>query len=486
MTNVKECAQPEAERKMLSYLTEQALRLILISLIAAAGIVAFPVMHFTSLTFGMSVAFADDDDGGDDDGDGGSGRSGGADRGSSGYRGESRPLRDLRGVFRWPFRAEREQRRAPVRRQAVVPERVPNEIVATGLDESAIASLQQQGFAVEDRVTVNLVGGDMVRLRIPRGLNLNAARAAVVALNPSATVDYNHIYQPESVEQPACVRESCGLLRHMVGWPTGGDGSGRACLKSHRIGLIDTAINADHAVFAGIKLEVLRLDEKEDGRSGEQHGTAVAALLAGASGGRSPGLLPAAEIVAVDAFRRLRKGTDIANAFDLVRALDLLTQRDIRVINLSLTGPPNLLLEQAVEATIDRGAILVAAAGNDGPKAKPVYPAAYEDVIAVTAVDSDRKAYRRAVRGSHIDIAAPGVNVWTAASISGSRQKSGTSFAAPFVTAAVSVLLASRPNFSPAEIETTLTQSAQDIGQPGKDPVYGWGLLNASMLCDRS
>ncbi|WP_075289317.1 S8 family serine peptidase [Pararhizobium arenae] len=467
---------------MLSYLAERALRLMLISLTAAAGIVAFPVMQPNSLTIGMSVAFADDDD--DDDGGDDDGRSSGrADRGSSGYRGESRPLRD---VFRWPFRAERELRRAPVRRQAAVPTRVPNEIVATGLDQSAIASLQQQGFAVEDRIAVSLVGGDMVRLSIPRGLNLNAARAAVVAVSSSATVDFNHIYQPESLDQPSCVRESCGLLRHMVGWPTGGDGSGRACLKSLPIGLIDTAINADHAVFAGIKLEVLRLDEKEDGRSGEQHGTAVAALLAGTSGGRSPGLLPAAEIVAVDAFRRFRKGTDIANAFDLVRALDLLTQRDIRVINLSLTGPPNLLLEQAVEAAIDMGAILVAAAGNDGPKAKPVYPAAYDDVVAVTAVDSARKAYRRAVQGSHIDIAAPGVNVWTAASISGSRQKSGTSFAAPFVTAAVSVLLASGPNLSPAEIETALTQSAQDIGPPGKDPVYGWGLLDASILCERS
>lgn len=473
---------------MLNCFIERAGRLMLVSLIAATGVVAFPAMQSSGFTIGLSVALADDDDdGGDDDGGGRSGNSGGGSggsRGSSGHRSEGLPLRDLRDLFRWPFRTEREQRRAPVRRQAAVPERVPNEIVATGLDESAIASLQQQRFAVEDRIPVSLVGSDMVRLRVPGGVTLEAARATVVASGSSATIDYNHIYQPESAEQAACIGESCGLLRHMVGWPTGGDGSGRACLKSHRIGLIDTAINADHAVFSGTRLEVLRLDEKEDGRSGEQHGTAVAALLAGASGGRSPGLLPAAEIVAVDAFRRFRKGTDIANAFDLVRALDLLTQRGIRVINLSLTGPPNLLLEQAVAATTGKGAILVAAAGNDGPKAKPVYPAAYEDVIAVTAVDGARKAYRRAAQGSHIDIAAPGVNVWTAASISGSRQKSGTSFAAPFVTAAVSVLFASRPNLSPAEIETALTQSAKDIGRPGKDPVYGWGLLDASTLCD--
>jgi subtilisin family serine protease len=136
-----------------------------------------------------------------------------------------------------------------------------------------------------------------------------------------------------------------------------------------------------------------------------------------------------------------------------------------------------------VQAAAGRGPILVAAAGNDGPNAEPVYPAAYDGVIAVTAVDTARNPYRRAVRGDHIDIAAPGVGVWTAASVSGARQKSGTSFAAPFVTAAVSVLLAAKPGLSPQEVEAELMASAEDIGKPGKDAVYGWGLLNARTLC---
>jgi subtilisin family serine protease len=158
-------------------------------------------------------------------------------------------------------------------------------------------------------------------------------------------------------------------------------------------------------------------------------------------------------------------------------------QRDIRVVNLSLTGPANMLLERAVAAAASRGIIMVAAAGNDGPNAEPVYPAAYEHVIAVTAVDKARNPYRRAVRGDHIDIAAPGVGVWTAASVSGARQKSGTSFAAPFVTAAVSVLLTAKPGLSPDAVEAELMKSAEDIGKPGKDAVYGWGLLNARALC---
>jgi subtilisin family serine protease len=127
--------------------------------------------------------------------------------------------------------------------------------------------------------------------------------------------------------------------------------------------------------------------------------------------------------------------------------------------------------------------VIVAAAGNGGPKAAPAYPAAYADVIAVTAVDRSKRAYRRAGRGEHIDLAAPGVQVWTAASISGGRPKTGTSFAAPFVTAAVSLLKAANDNASSADILAALGRSAEDLGEPGKDPVFGWGLINARAAC---
>ncbi|MDX3974562.1 S8 family serine peptidase [Shinella sp.] len=438
-----------------------------------AGVIALPAPQ-GRFAPGIAVALADDDDdGGDDDG--------GSSRGGRGGEWQPKARGDLRSLFRWP---SREVRRAPLRRAVVaVPERAPNEIVATGLDDDAIAGLAQDGFVVDDRVEIALIGGEMVRLIVPQGMTLDAARAAVSARSASATVDFNHFYQPQAGDKAACVWESCALVRHMVGWPTGEAGSGLACLKPQRIGLIDTAINAKHTVLANARLEVLDLGDDDGAPSGEQHGTAVAALLVGAPGSRVPGLLPGAELVAVDAFQRFRKSTDIANVYDLVRALDLLIGRDIKVVNLSLTGPENQILERAVEAAADRGTILVAAAGNDGPNAKPVYPAAYEDVIAVTAVDKARNPYRRAVRGDHIDIAAPGVGVWTAASISGARQKSGTSFAAPFVTAAVSILLAEKPGLSPQEVEAELMKSAEDMGKPGKDAIYGWGLLNARTLC---
>ena len=106
-------------------------------------------------------------------------------------------------------------------------------------------------------------------------------------------------------------------------------------------------------------------------------------------------------------------------------------------------------------------------------------------MIAVTAVDSRGRVYRRAVQGNHVDVAAPGVDIWTAASISGARTKTGTSFAAPFVTAALSKMLAADGDLSPAELERRLIADAADLGDPGRDKVYGAGLLDASRICSR-
>lgn len=453
---------------------------LLAAAIAAGAFFILP-LPLNDAAFTIPVAVADDDDGDDGDDGGGSGGSngtnGGGGNGGNGYHRGGDALRDLRSLFRWPSR----ERHSAVRRPAAVPEHGRNELVAAGLGEDALAGLIREGFTVSDRVQISLIGKEMVRLIVPRGITLEAARTAVAASDTTATVDLNHFYQPQSDNKTGCASKGCVLVREIVGWPKG-DIAG--CAKPHRIGLIDTAINAHHVTLANSRLEVIRLDEVEGKSSGTQHGTAVAALLVGASDSRVPGLLPGAELIAVDAFQRSGGATDIASIYDLVRALDLLVQRDVRVINLSLTGPANALLETTVKAAAGRGVILVAAAGNDGPNAKPVYPAAYDDTIAVTAVDKGRNPYRRAVRGDHIDIAAPGVGVWTAASVTGARQKTGTSFAAPFVTAAVSLLISNNPGLSLEGLETKIRQFTDDIGEPGRDRVFGWGLLNATRLCE--
>ena len=254
------------------------------------------------------------------------------------------------------------------------------------------------------------------------------------------------------------------------------------CGAGARIGVIDTGINPTHETFDGRRLDVLT--ERPEGLepSGAQHGTAVASLLIGNPASRSPGLLPEAEVIAVDAFHTA--GSDErSDVYTLVQAMERLSTEEVPVINMSLAGPPNDLLEEMVDRLTEQGIVLVAAAGNAGPRAEPAYPGAYEEVIAVTAINRYEEVYRRAGQGDHIDLAAPGVGVWTAASIRGARPKTGTSFAVPFVSAAVAALAAQNPEMTREELIATVLSSARDLGEEGRDPVFGHGLLQLSEIC---
>ena len=102
---------------------------------------------------------------------------------------------------------------------------------------------------------------------------------------------------------------------------------------------------------------------------------------------------------------------EIASTVSLVRALDWLLSSEVDAINLSLAGPPNRLLEVALTRISEQGVMVLAAAGNGGPMARPQYPAAYTSVVAVTAVDQRGRAFRLANRGDYLDLAAPGVNL---------------------------------------------------------------------------
>lgn len=433
---------------------------------ATFGVPAVPPM--LADVFGSGIALADDDD---DDGGGGGSSTDRRDSSSPGT-GKGRNLFDL-------FR-KAEPRRKVVRPAQALLRQAPREIVAIGLDQASITNLTAAGYLISDRADVTLVGAEIVKLSVPNGTTLEAARADVAAAAPNAVVDYNHLYRPDQNRAEPCGAEQC-LARHVVGWPEA-TAMPERCTAPARIGLIDTAINDEHLAFAGGRIETIRLGMGDLPESARQHGTAVAALLVGSAESRTPGLVPGGELVAVDAFRR--DGSDDRSAvYDLVRAIDLLAGKGVLVINMSLTGPANLLLERTVEAAAQRDIVLVAAAGNGGPRAAPLYPGAYEHVIAVTAIDRRKNPYRRAGAGDHIDFAAPGVQVWTAASVKGASSKTGTSFAAPFVTAAVAMIKAANPQLKADEVETMLRQGAEDLGKPGKDPVFGWGLLNARTIC---
>lgn len=405
------------------------------------------------LSFG-AVALADDDD--DDDGD----------------------ARDDDDDDDAPVR-RRVRRAAPPARPAPPPvvaplrQRAPNEVLARGLGEDELAGLLAQDFRVIETDTLSN-GAALVRLRKPAAMTMAQALQVVRAVAPAEGSDFNHFYR---TEQGAECRGIDCPARQMIGWPASLPG----CGTLPRIGMIDTGLNARHEALAEARIELLDLPDKRRD-SDLLHGTAVAALLVGAQDSRAPGLVPSAELVAVDAFHRAGKDQR-SDAYSLIRALDQLSRQQVRIANLSLAGPPNAALEAQVAQMDAAGILLVAAAGNHGPAAPPAYPAAYPQVIAVTAVDRRGQVYRRAGRGEHIDLAAPGVDVWTAASISGARTKTGTSYAAPFVTASAALLLQRDPTLSNDQIRARLLDGARDLGARGRDAIFGAGLVVPPVAC---
>ncbi len=455
------------------------------SLLAAIALLVVPVASVVVPGDTLNVsAVADDDDDDDDDDDSG----GGGSRAGGGSARESGGGGDVIRFFNKKRTSPRRLTRRPRPAQAVLPVNVPNEILALGLTQGQIGVLLGQGYEVLQSVRIEVLDTQALKLRVPSGTGLDQARAAVAGLNPQAVVDFNHYYRPETAgdqlsgEQASCRGNHCAAW-HMVGWPAD-HAALKTCSEGIRIGLIDTGINKDHAALSGANLEVRRQEADDRRPSGRQHGTAVAVILAGDSDSRSPGLLPGADIFAVDAFHRGGGKDDRGDVYTILEALDYLSQKSVQVLNMSLAGPENALLKTMVERLSEKGIVLVAAVGNGGKTSKNMYPAAYPPVIAVTAVDGRERIYRRAVQGDHVDFAAPGVNVWTAASIRGARPKTGTSFAAPFVTAAVAVILKQSQTFEADRVREVLSAKSKDLGETGKDPVFGHGLLQSTGLCE--
>jgi len=240
------------------------------------------------------------------------------------------------------------------------------------------------------------------------------------------------------------------------------------------IAIIDGGVDTSHPELEGAIVETF--DAIGSGDPVHPHGTAVAGAIAAKV--RLKGTAPAALILAARAF-----GTDRTSAegtsFNIVKAIDWAVSRNARIINLSFAGERDPRVEIALRAARERGIVLVAAAGNDGPSSPPRFPAAFSNVIAVTATDRADQLFSAAVRGKHIAVAAPGVDLLLPGPDGTYRQISGTSFSAAEVSGTVALMLERQPNLDPEAVRRTLMSTARDLGPRGVDPQFGAGLVDA-------
>ena len=354
-------------------------------------------------------------------------------------------------------------------------EGLQGELLALNLSAGQIDALRGAGFSIQSESRLDRLGLSLFRVQIPAVYLPAGALKAVLGLIPNSLVDVNPIYRLQD-GGAACRGTRC-YGQTLVGPASGG------CDTPPRIGMLDSAVATAHPSLLAAKVTQHHLRASRGGGGASYtHGTAVASLLVGQADGPVAGLLPGASLHAANVMYRSADGELVTDAATLVEGLDWLVGQQVQVINMSIAGKASTPLGRAVQAVQDRGIAIVAAVGNNGRVAEPAYPAAYDTVIGVTAVDRFRQLYADSIRGRHVDVAAPGVQVWAASNLASASGEFfvGTSYAAPFVTAAVASLLQAGVPANRRALVKAMAQSTQDLGHRGRDNDYGWGLLQGA------
>lgn len=429
-----------------------------------------------------TIAFADDGDGSGGGGSGGGGSGSGGDSGAwRSFDSRSRGARvrcSCPGLFLLSCKCRQVAARRSRGGRAAGPVVSTHELLATGLSNTDLDRLVQRGFTISGRRQSRLLGNTIVRLGAPpRQSFRNTMRSATEAA-PGAYFVRNDLYPRLSWSTVGPQGGGCGERCEaflLTAWtPIVG-----ACATASKIGIVDTRVDLNHPSLQDARVTVKTTRSPDRAESDPDHGTAVLSLLAGTGKSDIVGLAAGAHYLVADAFHSSGEGT-AADAFDLIAGLDWLVDSNVTVINLSLSGPDNPLMKLAVSQVIRNEIAVVAASGRMSGGKSQGYPARYDGVIAVSSVDSRLRPARSATRGSHVAFVAPGVGLSVAGPRGGTQRVDGTSFAAPFVTAAFA--LNSRRQMSLANLMEVLAASARDLGPLGRDPVYGWGLVQYSGL----
>ncbi|NKB98995.1 MAG: S8 family serine peptidase [Pseudomonadales bacterium] len=249
---------------------------------------------------------------------------------------------------------------------------------------------------------------------------------------------------------------------------------------SQTIAIIDTGVATEHPELQG---RVAAEDFTDEGFTPDAHGTAVAAIIAAAADNSQGayGVAPAAQLLALKACHPVDGGLRAkCRTSAVVKALDAAINNDAQIINMSIAGPPDLMVQRYVSLATRQNRLVVAGAGNGGVNAKPAFPAALPDVLAVTAIDVQGKLYRDANQGNYVDLAAPGVDIVTTAPDGKSYPwTSGTSWAAAHVSGVAALMRDLIPFAGGQEVASILTSQADDLGEVGTDTKFGSGAVNA-------
>lgn len=284
----------------------------------------------------------------------------------------------------------------------------------------------------------------------------------------------NYLAQPQwTPNDPSLSAQGNTLpvIRAQRGWNiTRGGGA--------RIAVIDSGYDTNHPEFAGTKVAASYdfINRRANAEDFMGHGTHVASI-ASAVTNNGRGIAGGAP----NAWLLIAK-TQQPGGFTLAGTIEAITwaaDRDADAINMSFifTGNPGPAMQNAIDYAWRKGSLPVAGAGNTG-KCQANYPAAYDRVVGVAAVDGYSRRTSFSTCGAYVDLAAPGANVLAAVPDRKYQRLSGTSMSTPYVSALAGLLGAQNPRLTSAEKYRLMRGSARDMGARGRDNYYGYGIIN--------
>ncbi len=258
--------------------------------------------------------------------------------------------------------------------------------------------------------------------------------------------------------------------------PGGNAGSGIA------ISVIDTGIDYNHPDLAdNYEGGYDFVNEDSDPKDDNGHGTHCAGIIAARDNGAGiVGVAPEADLYAVKVMNSEGRGY----ISDVIAGIDWSVKNNIKIISMSIgSTQDSTAFRNACDKAYNAGLLLVASAGNrgnaDGTGDTVTYPGRYDSVIAVAATDSANNRASFSSTGSDVELAAPGVSIYSTYLNNGYATKSGTSMACPHVTGTAALAWSAYPDYTNVQVRALLQETAEDIGTTGKDDDYGYGMVNA-------
>src|SRR5579863_595471 len=352
---------------------------------------------------------------------------------------------------------------------------VANELVAEidgTLSEAQADSLaRRHGLRRVESQSFSLLGSTLALFRLTNRRTLDATRRELAADRSVRSVQPNFRYalQDENTEliegDPA--QYALAKLRLPLAHTL-------AHGANVTIAIVDSGVDVKHPEFAGAAIASFDALASKEGP--HAHGTGVAGAIL--SHARLMGSAPAARILAIRAFGSAGSRAE-STSYTLLKALDYAAAQGSQIVNMSFAGPKDALIGRALGALADRGVVLVAAAGNAGPKSPPLYPGADANVIAVSATDAQDRLFAASNRGNYIAVSAPGVDIFLPAPDDKYQVSSGTSFASAFISGLAALVLQRNPALKPGDVRAILMKTARDLGPPGPDDQFGAGEADA-------